>query len=67
MQIKLKTKKLNLKNLNPGYSRLLNKNIDLAKVNSETKFVWPNVNQQKSLKLRVLDITKLNKKINTSL
>lgn len=52
------------KNLKPVYSRLLNKNIDLAKVNSETKFVWPNVNQTKSLKLRVLDITKLNRKIN---
>ena len=52
------------KNLEPVYSRLLNKNIDLAKVNSETKFVWPNVNQEKSLKLRVLDITKLNRKIN---
>jgi hypothetical protein len=59
------TIKLNLrKNLKPVYSRLLNKNIDLAKVNSETKFVQSNVNQQKSLKLRVLDITKLNRKIN---
>ena len=51
------TIKLNLrKNLKPVYSRLLNKNIDLAglsKVNSETKFGFARaVNQQKSLKLR---------------
>ena len=63
------TIKLNLrKNLKPVYSRLLNKNIDLAntktKVNSKSKFVLGNVTQEKSLKLRVLDITNLNKKIN---
>lgn len=55
-------------NLKPAYSRLINKNIDLAntktKVNSESKFVLGNVTQEKSLKLRVLDITNLNKKIN---
>nr|YP_010170413.1 ribosomal protein S3 [Phanerochaete carnosa]QRZ60395.1 ribosomal protein S3 [Phanerochaete carnosa] len=55
-------------NLEPFYSSLLNQNIDLAntktKVNSQSKFVLGNVNQEKSLKLRVLDITNLNKKIN---
>ena len=61
-QINLKTKKLNLKNLDLAYSRLLNQQISLEKIkklNSNTQIV-----QEKSLKSRVADITKLNANLN---
>ena len=67
-------------NIGPFYSGLLNKQIDLSKnttkVNSQSKFADANLSQEtinlttanvtadKSLKNRVLVITKLNNKIN---
>ena len=65
---------LKLQSLDPVYTRLLNKNIDITqikKVNSEKKIIKAaglgNPSQpieEKSLKNRVLDITKLNQNLN---
>lgn len=65
------TTNLKLQNLDPVYTRLLNKNIDITqikKVNSEKKIIKAAGQSQpieeKSLKNRVLDITKLNQNLN---
>ena len=62
---------LKLQSLDPVYTRLLNKNIDITqikKVNSEKKIIKAAGQSQpieeKSLKNRVLDITKLNQNLN---
>ena len=62
---KRKKIKINLKNRLKQklfFSRLLNKNIDLAKLKSANK-----IYASKSLKLRILSIKKINKKINKKL
>lgn len=62
------TPNLKLQSLDPVYTRLLNKNIDITqikKVNSEKKIIHAaGRKEEKNLKNRVLDITKLNKNLN---
>ena len=60
--------KINItKKLEPFYSRIINTYVDLneykTKVTSDFKSIMGKVTREKSLKKRVLDIKKLNKKI----